>query len=55
MSVVLVTHKFVSDLEADHAQQQEGRDEGIQEKEVKYVSGLSTRIALINDLIAMSD
>lgn len=51
----LVTYKPVSDLEADYSQQQEGREEGIEEKKVKCVSGQSTRIALINDLVAFSD
>lgn len=34
VSVVLVTYKPVSDLEADHAQQQEGREEGVEENKV---------------------
>ena len=55
MSVVLVTYKPVSDLEGDHAQQQEGREEGVEENKVLCVSGQSARIAFINDLIALSD
>lgn len=50
-----MTYKLVSDLEADHAQQQENREEGIKEKKVLSVSGQSAWIAFINDLIAMSD
>lgn len=34
VSVALVTCKLVSDLEADHAQQQEGREEGVEENKV---------------------
>lgn len=55
VSVVLVTYKLVSDLEADHTQQQEGRKEGVEEKEVKCVSGQSAGIAFVNDLTAMSE
>lgn len=47
-------HKLVSDLEADHAKQQEGGEEGVQQDKVKCVSGQSARIALINDLTAVS-
>lgn len=32
--VALVTYDPVSDLEADHAQQQEGREEGVEENKV---------------------
>lgn len=50
-----VTHESVSDLEADHAHQQEGREEGVEENKVQCVSGQSARIAVLNYLIALSD
>lgn len=34
VSVVSVTYNLVSDLEGDHAQQQEGREEGVEENKV---------------------
>lgn len=54
-SAVLVADEVVSDLEANHAQQQEGREEGVEEDKVKCVSRQSARIALIDDRIALSD
>ena len=50
-----MTDELVSDLEADDAQQQESGEEGVEENKVKCVSGQSARVALINDLTALSD
>lgn len=55
MSVDLVAYKLVSDLEADHAQQQESREEGVEEDKVERESRQSSRISFIDDLIALSD
>lgn len=50
-----MTNDPVSDLEADHAQQQQSREEGVEEQEVERVSGQRSRVALVNDLIPLSD
>ena len=54
MSVALVTRKLVSDLVADHAQHQEGREERVEENKVQCVSGRGARIAFFNDLVSLS-
>lgn len=50
-----MTHKPVSDLVADHAEHQESRQEGVEEEKVQCVSGQSSGITLINDLVAVGD
>lgn len=50
-----VTHKPVSDLVADHAEHQESRQEGVEEQKVQRVSGQSSRIPHIDDLVALGD
>lgn len=47
-------HKPVPYLVADHAEQQEGRQEGVEEQEVQCKSGQSAGVALVNDLVSMS-
>lgn len=50
-----MTHKPVSDLVADHAEHHESRKEGVEEEKVQRVSGQSSGITLINDLVAVGD
>lgn len=50
-----MTHEPVPDLVADHTKHQEGRQEGVEEEKVQRVSRQSSRITLINDLVAMGD
>lgn len=50
-----MTHKLVSDLVAEHAEHQESRQEGVEEQKVQRVSGHSSRITHIDDLVAVGD
>lgn len=50
-----VTHEPVSDLVADHAEHQESRQEGVEQQEVQRVSGQSSGIAHIDNLVAVGD
>lgn len=50
-----MTHEPVSDLVADHAQHQESRQEGVEEQKVQRVSGQSSGITHIDDLVAVGD
>lgn len=50
-----MTHKPVSDLVADHAEHHKSRQEGVEEQKVQRVSGPSSRITRIDDLVAVGD
>lgn len=50
-----MTHQPVSDLVADHAEHQESRQEGVEEEKVQCVSGQSSGITLVDDLVAVGD
>lgn len=50
-----VEHQFVSDPEADDAQQQEGGQEGVEQHKVQRVARRGARVALVYDLVALRD